>query len=48
MRASSLEWTADLDHDWRRAIAVSMLQGAAVHTAIVDEQMAEGLFPGDA
>jgi hemoglobin-like flavoprotein len=50
IRASSPEWTEDLEHDWRRAItaiAVPMLQGAAVHTAVVAEQMAEGLFPGD-
>jgi hypothetical protein len=28
--------------------AVLMPQGAAVHTAAVAEQLAEGLFPGDA
>jgi hemoglobin-like flavoprotein len=46
IRASSPAWTDELEHDWRRAItaiAVPMLQGAAVHTAVVAEQMAEVL-----
>jgi hemoglobin-like flavoprotein len=46
IRASSPGWTDDLEHDWRQAItaiAVPMLQGAAVHTAVVAEQMAEVL-----
>ena len=49
IRTSSPGWTEKLEHDWRRAItaiAVPMLQGAAVHTAVVAEQMAEGL-PAD-
>jgi hemoglobin-like flavoprotein len=44
--ASSSGWTDELEHDWRRAItaiALPMLQGAAVHTAVVAEQMADGL-----
>jgi hemoglobin-like flavoprotein len=44
IRASSPAWTEELERDWRRAItaiAVPMLQGAAVHTAVVAEQMAE-------
>ena len=46
IRASSRGWTDELEQDWRRAIAaiaVPMLQGAAVHTAVVAEQMADGL-----
>jgi hemoglobin-like flavoprotein len=46
IRASSPAWTDELENDWRRAItaiAVPMLQGAAVHTAVVAEQMAEAL-----
>jgi hemoglobin-like flavoprotein len=49
IRASSPEWTDDLEHDWRQAItaiAVPMLQGAAVHTAVVAEHMAE-ILPQD-
>ena len=51
IRTASSAWMEDLEHDWRRAItaiAVPMLQGAAVHTAVVAEQMAEGLLPRDA
>lgn len=46
IRASSPGWTDELEDDWRRAItaiAVPMLQGAAVHTAVVAEAMADGL-----
>jgi hypothetical protein len=42
----SASWTDELDADWRRAItaiAVPMLQGAAVHTAVVAEQIAENI-----
>lgn len=44
IRSSSSSWSSDLEADWRHAItaiAVPMLQGAAVHTAIVAEQMAD-------
>ena len=44
VRAASASWTDELETDWRRAItaiAVPMLQGAAVHTAIVAEQIAD-------
>jgi hemoglobin-like flavoprotein len=44
IRSSSASWSSDLEADWRQAItaiAVPMLQGAAVHTAIVAEQMAD-------
>jgi hemoglobin-like flavoprotein len=44
IRAASPAWSDELESDWRRAItaiAVPMLQGAAVHTAIVAEQMAD-------
>ena len=46
IRATSASWSDELDTDWRRAItaiAVPMLQGAAVHTAVVAEQFAEGV-----
>jgi hypothetical protein len=36
----------ELENDWRRAItaiAVPMLQGAAVHTAMIAEELAENL-----
>jgi hypothetical protein len=39
-------WTDELEGDWRRAItaiAVPMLQGAAVHTAVVAEEMSDDL-----
>jgi hemoglobin-like flavoprotein len=44
IRMSSAAWSNELEADWRRAItaiAVPMLQGAAVHTAVVAEQMSE-------
>lgn len=44
IRQSSASWDDTLATDWRRAItdiAVPMLQGAAVHTAMVAEQLAE-------
>jgi hemoglobin-like flavoprotein len=45
IRSASSSWNDDLESDWRRAItaiAVPMLQGAAVHTAIAAEEMASG------
>ena len=48
IRGTSSSWSDDLETDWRRAItaiAVPMLEGAAVHTAVIAEQMAEDL-PG--
>lgn len=42
----SASWTEELEEDWRRAItaiAVPMLQGAAVHTAVVAEQIADSI-----
>lgn len=50
IRGASSAWSDDLEGDWRRAItaiAVPMLQGAAVHTAVVAEQMAEDLTGGN-
>ena len=44
IRLSSSAWNDTLEGDWRRAItaiAVPMLQGAAVHTAMMAEQLAE-------
>ena len=44
IRSSSSSWSNDLEADWRQAItaiAVPMLQGAAVHTAVVAEEMAD-------
>ena len=44
IRFSSSAWNDTLQGDWRRAItdiAVPMLQGAAVHTAMMAEQLAE-------
>ena len=44
IRSTSSSWSEELEADWRRAItaiAVPMLQGAAVHTAIVAEEMAD-------
>ena len=44
IRASSASWNDTLETDWHRAItaiAVPMLRGAAVQTAIFAEQMAE-------
>jgi len=46
IRSSSTAWTDELEGDWRRAItaiAVPMLQGAAVHTAVVAEEMSDDL-----
>jgi nitric oxide dioxygenase len=43
IRALSAGWSPSLEGDWRAAIAaivVLMLQGAAVHTALVAEQIA--------
>ena len=43
IRSASTSWDEELDADWRRAITaigVPMLQGAAVHTAIIAEEMA--------
>ena len=43
IRSASSSWTEELEADWRRAIAAiaaPMLQGAAVHTAMVAEEMA--------
>src|SRR5689334_16219332 len=42
LRSASPRWTPELESDWRRAItaiAVPMLQGAAVHTAVAAERM---------
>ena len=44
IRSTSTSWSEELEADWRRAItaiAVPMLQGAAVHTAMVAEEMAD-------
>jgi hemoglobin-like flavoprotein len=44
IRSASTSWSEELETDWRRAItaiAVPMLQGAAVHTAIVAEELAD-------
>ena len=44
IRKSSAQWNDELARDWRRAITaivVPMLEGAAVHTAVIAEQMAE-------
>jgi len=43
VRKSSASWDATLEEDWCRAIsaiAVPMLQGAAVHTAMMAERLA--------
>jgi hemoglobin-like flavoprotein len=43
IREASASWTEELEADWRSAItaiAVPMLQGAAVHTTVVAEQLA--------
>jgi len=50
IRSASTSWSEELEGDWRRAItaiAVPMLQGAAVHTAIVAEEMAGEEHAGD-
>ena len=44
IRGSSADWNDTVEGDWRRAItaiAVPMLEGAAVHTAMVAERLAE-------
>jgi hemoglobin-like flavoprotein len=44
IRLSSREWTDTLERDWRRAItdiAVPMLEGAAVYTAMMAERLSE-------
>jgi hemoglobin-like flavoprotein len=49
IRGASDSWPEELEADWRRAItaiAVPMLQGAAVHTAVVAEQMADSAGSG--
>jgi hemoglobin-like flavoprotein len=46
IRKSSAAWDHTLEADWRRAItaiAVPMLQGAAVHTAMIAEQLDDEL-----
>ena len=46
IRAGSASWPDELEADWRRAItaiAVPMLQGAAVHTAVIAEQMSDSI-----
>lgn len=46
IRAASPSWDDEIEGDWRRAItaiAVPMLQGAAVHTAMVAEELGEDL-----
>jgi hemoglobin-like flavoprotein len=43
---ASASWTEELEADWHSAItaiAVPMLQGAAVHTAVVAEQLADSV-----
>ncbi len=44
IRGASGAWNETLEADWHRAItaiAVPMLQGAAVHTAVIAEQLAD-------
>ena len=46
IREASASWTDELEADWRSAItaiAVPMLRGAAVHTAVVAEQLADSV-----
>ena len=46
IREASASWTDELEADWRSAItaiAVPMLQGAAVHTALVAEQLSDSV-----
>jgi hemoglobin-like flavoprotein len=48
IRSGSASWDEALEADWRKAItaiAVPMLQGAAVRTAVIAEEMAEGSDP---
>ena len=44
LRSASSSWSDELESDWRHAItsiAVPMLQGAAVRTAIIAEELAD-------
>ena len=44
IRSGSTSWSEELEADWRHAItaiAVPMLQGAAVYTAVVAEEMSD-------
>jgi hemoglobin-like flavoprotein len=46
IRSAATSWSDELENDWKRAItaiAVPMLQGAAVHTAVVAEEMSDDL-----
>jgi len=46
IREASRSWTDELEADWRSAITaivVPMLQGAAVHTAVVAERLADSV-----
>src|SRR3981189_2615157 len=46
IRETSASWTEQLEADWRSAItaiAVPLLQGAAVHPAVVAEQLADSI-----
>jgi hemoglobin-like flavoprotein len=46
IREGSTSWNEELEADWRSAItgiAVPMLQGAAVHTAVVAERLADSV-----
>ena len=46
IHSASASWTDELEADWRAAItaiAVPMLQGAAVHTAMVAEELADNV-----
>ena len=48
IRSGSSSWDDALEADWRQAItaiAVPMLQGAAIRTAVIAEEMAEGSDP---
>jgi hemoglobin-like flavoprotein len=48
IREASRSWTDELEADWRSAITaivVPMLQGAAVHTAVVAEELADSVRP---
>jgi len=46
IRDASRSWNEELEADWRSAITaivVPMLQGAAVHTALVAEQLSDSV-----
>jgi hemoglobin-like flavoprotein len=46
IRSATASWSDELEDDWKRAItaiAVPMLQGAAVQTAVVAEEMSDDL-----